>query len=194
MGRYLSLLRGINVSGQKKIRMADLRGLYTSLGFTGVESYIQSGNVVFDSDLADRVGLRRQIESAIEKQYGFSVRVILRTREELQRIIQDNPFLHDPAAPAVAHAALYVCFFDIGAGGEAGAPPDGSAAALAKTLEPLREVASGEDRFEVSRSEVYIYCPGGYGKTKYTNNVFEKAAGLTATTRNWKTVYTLLDL
>ena len=182
------MLRGINVSGQKKIKMADLRSLYSSLGFTDVESYIQSGNVVFSSDIIDRERVKGLIETAIEKQYGFNVPVILRTREELRRIIEGNPFIQDAAA---AHGAPYVTFFDTLA---AGTSPDALPAGLAGALEPLKGVVSGEDRFELSGSEIYLFCPGGYGKTKYTNNRFEKASGLPATTRNWKTVKTLFEM
>jgi uncharacterized protein (DUF1697 family) len=76
------MLRGINVSGQKKIRMADLRNLYESLGLKNVQSYLQSGNVVFDSEENDIDKLRAAIEAQIESSYEFSVPVMIRTGGE----------------------------------------------------------------------------------------------------------------
>src|SRR6476661_2184057 len=91
--QYISILRGINVSGQKKIVMAELRKLYESLGFTDVQTYIQSGNIVFQFKKETDVKLAHKIETAIEKQFGFEVPVIIRTKEELEHISSDNPFL-----------------------------------------------------------------------------------------------------
>ncbi len=177
MSRYISLLRGVNVSGQKKIRMEDLRSLYSSLELANVESYIQSGNIVFESANADRDGLRASIESAIQKKYGFTVHVSLRTGEELVRIVRDNPYIQNRSAPPVG---LYVTFLaDV-------LPAD--------ALDQLSGISSGDDSFKLSGGEVYLHCPGGYGKTKFTNNAIEKAAGVPATTRNWKTVNTLLEI
>jgi uncharacterized protein (DUF1697 family) len=89
--RYLSLLRGINVGGHKKISMHDLRSAYEALGLQRVTSYIQSGNVLFDDDTADVDALKTKIGRAIEDQFGFDVPVILRTSGELEAILRSNP-------------------------------------------------------------------------------------------------------
>ena len=163
MGRYVSLLRGINVSGQKKIRMDELRALYASLGFADVASY--------------RDMLKTRIESAILKQFGFAVEVFLRTLEELEGIVKKNPYAQELTS---GPAGLYVTFL--------AAPPSPGA------LEGMRALSSGDDSYEISGSEIYLHCPGGYGRTKLSNNAIEKAAGIPATTRNWKTVNTLLKM
>ena len=175
--KYISLLRGINVSGQKKIRMEDLRVLYTSLEFSNVESYIQSGNIVFESADTDKEIIKSRIESAILTEYGFTVRGFLLTGKELERVVRNNPYIQNKTAPSTA---LYVTFL--------------SEPLAAGALDRLSEVSSGEDSFELSGFEVYLHCPGGYGRTKFTNNAIEKAAGIPATTRNWKTVNRLLEM
>src|SRR5579864_3521165 len=89
---YISMLRGINVSGQKKVRMEELKKLYESLGFERVRTYIQSGNVVFEHPGADVSDLTGRIERAIEGRFGIEVPVILRTRDELRTVIGNLPF------------------------------------------------------------------------------------------------------
>jgi len=94
MKTFISMLRGINVSGQKKIKMIDLRTLYESLGFVNVETYVQSGNVVFGCDENSIRGVAEMIESRIEQFFGYSVSVFIRDRVDFQRIIGSNPFIH----------------------------------------------------------------------------------------------------
>lgn len=92
MKKYISMLRGINVSGQKKIKMNELRTLYESLGFRPVKTYIQSGNVIFKSPASDTSELVSNIETKIKQTFGFSVSVIIRTASEFQHVINNNPF------------------------------------------------------------------------------------------------------
>src|SRR2546426_5334763 len=92
MTGFVSLLRGINVGGNRKIRMDDLKALYESLGLQDAIPYLQTGNVVFRSDEADVARLRSHIENGIEKQFGFHVEVIVRTSAEIREIIETNPF------------------------------------------------------------------------------------------------------
>ncbi|MBI3958773.1 MAG: DUF1697 domain-containing protein, partial [Chloroflexi bacterium] len=84
---HISLLRGVNVGGNKKIRMADLKALYESLGFSAVTTYVQSGNVVFDADSADAPALIARIEAAVAERFGFDVTVLLRSADDLRRIL-----------------------------------------------------------------------------------------------------------
>ena len=177
MERYATILRGINVSGQKKIRMADLLKLYESLGFTNVCTYIQSGNVVFDSVHRKVDNLVHGIEQAIQKKYGFNVPVLVRTRAEIQAAIRANPFLKETA---IDLTKLHLTFLD--------RAPEKSAV---RTFDPG---SLGQDRYSIKGVNVFLYCPGGYGKTKLSNTFLEKKLGVRATTRNWKTVNVLNDL
>jgi len=177
MKTYISLLRGINVSGQKKIRMAELRSLYEALGLVRVESYLQSGNVVFDSDEPDGAKLAGLIEAEIEQTFGYSVPVLVRTPADFRRIIESNPFAGDRNEDP---ARLYVTFlYQLPAG------------------EQWRKLASPTgtaDEFVIGEQEIFLFCPNGYGRTKLSNNFFEKKLGVPATTRNWKTVNALYQM
>src|SRR5690242_803730 len=93
METFISILRGINVSGQKKIQMTDLKTLYEALKFKDVTTYIQSGNVIFKSTSASDQKVAKRIEDAIYKRYGFAVPVIIRTVEEMEHATNANPFL-----------------------------------------------------------------------------------------------------
>ena len=176
MKKYVSMLRGINVSGQKKIKMTELVALYQALELSQVKTYIQSGNVVFTSK-KDDAALRQLIQQKIADSLGLSVSVIMRSAAELQRAIQDNPF----SGPAyLDNTKLHVTFL-----------VDKPAPAALRALDPA---VSATDELRVSGREVYVYCPGGYGNTKLSNAYLEKKLGVTATTRNWKTVNTLYQM
>jgi len=88
----ISLLRGINVGGNKKIKMADLRDLYKSLGFQNTKTLLQSGNAVFETDLTDMGAIKQKIEDGIQATFGFDVILILRTPDELRAVIDKHPF------------------------------------------------------------------------------------------------------
>jgi len=176
MTRYVSMLRGINVSGKNRILMVDLAGLYASLGFTAVTTYIQSGNVVFEA--ADKAAPDvRSIEKGIEDKFGFEVPVIIRSKSEFQNAVLGNPFSGQSGADP---AHLYVTFLD--------SKPD------KEKLNQFGPVGPGKDQYSLVGTEVYLNCPGGYGKTRLTNTYLEKQLGVCATTRNWKTVNVLLGL
>lgn len=177
MNTYVSLLRGINVSGQKPVRMPELKSLYESLGFEQVVTYVQSGNVVFTSSVANRLELADLIEAGILQSFGFQVPVFIRDGADLQQIKKDNPFIHQEG---VALERLYVTFL--------ASPP------AQKNLADLEVPPQSPDEYRVIGSEIYLHCPVGYGRTYLSNNYFEKKLGQTATTRNWKTVMALCDL
>lgn len=174
MNTLISMLRGINVGGQKKIRMAELANLYESLGLVNVKTYVQSGNVVFNSAKSNASALANLIEAQIKRLLGYSVSVFIRGTNDFQRIIANNPFLNkrneDPAK-------LYVTFFY--------RPP--SEAKLGSLGIPNDK----GDEFRVGDQEIFLFCPNGYGKTKFSNTFFEKKLNVPATTRNWKTVLAL---
>ncbi len=171
---FISMLRGINVSGQKKIKMDELRKLYESLGFENVQSYIQSGNVIFKSALADTKKIVETIEVGIKQEFGYDVIVILRTREELQKIVSNNPFLDKELSK------VHVVYLSKLSG-------EYSEEELSKPKDPSEE-------FQIKEKEIYLYLPKGSGRTKLTNNFFEKKLGVKATTRNWNSTTKILNL
>jgi uncharacterized protein (DUF1697 family) len=174
MKTYISILRGINVSGQKKIIMTDLKLLYEALGFSDVVTYIQSGNVVFKTNLkTTTTKLAKLIEDKIKGNYGFEVPVIIRTQNELQNIIDRNPFTNDEIE------SLYVTFL--------------SNQPNTNYLEKLENVNYLPDKFEIIDKEIYLSV-NSYGNTKLSNNFFESKLKVTATTRNLKTIMKLIEL
>ena len=175
MKTYISLLRGINVSGHKKIAIADLKALYETLGFTNLVTYIQSGNVIFTAKVTKN--LEQIIEQAITKKYAFDVPVLIITPEELSRVIAKNPFLKDKT---VDPEKLHVTFL--------------STKPVQELLDKLAPAHYLPDRFNIIGSTVYLSCPNGYGQTKLTNTFFENKLKVRATTRNWKTVKKLLEI
>ena len=176
MKSHVAILRGINVGGHRKVLMADLRELFGELGYGNVETYIQSGNVVFDvGDNQSSKELEFQIAGAISKKYGFEVKVLVRTAEEWKTTVALNPFLD-----SVDLNQLHVTFLkDM---------PQSEMVAIAKSLdfEP--------DMFELVKRDVYINCVQKYNATKLSNNFFEKKLKVEATTRNWKTVIKIDEL
>ena len=174
MAYSIALLRGINVSGKNKIPMADLKALFESLGCDSVSTYLQSGNVGFES----RQAITGQtITQAIQDQLGLEVPALILTQSELKDLAENNPFLNDEGADP-AHCYLTFLW---------DTPSDQQAAALET---PTNETG----RFSISGNSVYVHCPNGYGRTKIHTVFFEKKLDTLATTRNWKTVNALHSL
>jgi uncharacterized protein (DUF1697 family) len=178
MGRTVALIRGINVGGRNAVAMADLRAIFEELGHRNVETYLQSGNVIFEgqgtpASLAETIGRR------VTTDLGVDVPVVIRTGRELENVVTTNPFLADGADPATLHVVFTV--------GRATADALGG-------LEPERY---SPDRFHHRGREVFLQCPNGYGRTKLTNTFIEARLGPEAgatTTRNWRTVKRLAEL
>ena len=165
------------MSGQKKIRMAELKQLYESLGFLNVATYLQSGNVVFDSAVEDGGTLAGRIETGIEQAFGFDVSVFVRVPEDFKRILSINPFLVEREEDL---AALYVTFlYD---------PPDETK--IKELVVPAGETAE----FVIGEDEIFLFYPDGYGRTKLTNTYLERKLDVPATTRNWNTVQAVYTL
>lgn len=178
METYISILRGINVSGQKKILMADLKTLYEDLQFRNVKTYIQSGNVVFKSEKkVDDEDTAKRIEKAIQKKYGFQVPVIIRSYRELEKVIASNPFLSEKD---IDPKKLHVTFL--------------SEIPSKERLNELNSVGFSPDEFTIQGKEIYLHIPVSYGETKLSNSFFEKKLKVTATTRNWNTVNKLAEI
>lgn len=174
---YVALLRGINVSGQKLIKMEHLREIFESMRFRHVRTYIQSGNVLFESDELDAVLLKNKIEDMLRSALGYDVPVILRTKQELEDVVNSNPFQENDLA---SEGKLYVTFL--------------SEKPTAAAVEHMMTFNSEVDEFQIVGREVYILCRQQYGKSLYSNNFMEKKLKLTATSRNWETTKKLVQL
>jgi uncharacterized protein (DUF1697 family) len=175
MGSFIALLRGVNVGGNV-LKMNRLREVCEELGFKNTRTYVQSGNVVFESDRAAG-SIAGMIEKRLAKECGIAPSVIARTRAEMQKIIAANPFLKEKG---IDLSKLHVTFLAEAAGTEA------------KTK--LAAIKAGVDEFHVAGKEVYLHCPVSYGETKLSNNTIQKTLSITATTRNWKTVNVLKEM
>jgi len=177
MPTYVAMLRGINVGPGKIVKMERLRASFEALGFGGVRTYVQSGNVIFESEPKSAAELSKKIEEKIQRDFGFTVPVLVKTSKEIAQIVSDNPLVKEKG---IDHSKLHVTFLS-------DAPP----MMAVKVLEPL---ATGRDRFRILNREIYLYCPDGYGNTKLSNNAIEKKLSVVATTRNWRTMNALLEM
>jgi len=173
---HVALLRGINVGGKNKMPMKDLVGMFVDVGCSDVQSYIQSGNVVFKAEPALARRIPTLIAQAISRALGLSVPVVTRTAAELRRVAQDNPFLRAGVDAAVLHVAFLA---------ERPAP------AAVASLDPDR---SPPDQFQFLGQEIYLRLPNGVARTKLTNAYFDSKLATTSTLRNWNTVTKLVEL
>jgi uncharacterized protein (DUF1697 family) len=177
MPTYVAMLRGINVGGQKKIKMDRLREAFEALGFEQVKTYVQSGNVIFTAKSGSPLLLSKKVEEQILKDFGFPVSVILRTSHEMGQTIRNNPFMKEKG---IDLSKLHVTFL--------ASCPDKA------VVQKLDALVAGPDQFRYSGKEVYLYCPDGYGRTKLSNNALERVLSVGATTRNWRTANELFAL
>lgn len=176
MKKCIAILRGINVGGHRKILMVDLKLKLTSIGFIDVSTYIQSGNVFFNSNFDNVKEIELKISECIKKEYGFDVPVIVITKQEIESVVDGNPFL----TQAEDVKQLHVTFL--------------SDQPLNENVERINDNYKGEDDFVIVNKVVYLFIKGPSHKSKLSNNYFEKQLGLTATTRNWKTTLKLNEL
>lgn len=174
MTRYVALFRGINIGGNKQVRMDELKMMLVSLGFRDVATYIQSGNVVFSAEEADKTNIERHIEEAFAQRFGFSSSVIVRNARELEECIANNPFQHDATKEAKWVLVVFLL----------SRPEDGA-------LNILRETYAGREEFFLLGQELFIYYTEGVGRSKLTLPLIEKRLKTTGTGRNWNTVLQL---
>ncbi|MEX0905099.1 MAG: DUF1697 domain-containing protein [Balneolaceae bacterium] len=177
MIRYAALLRGINVGGYRKIKMNDLCDIFLTAGLKNITTYIQSGNVIFDSPETDTSRLKHEIETSLEKTAGFHATVLIRTIPELENIIYENPF----EGRVTDRHKLYVTFFKVEPS------PD--------KQQELLSYRNDVEEFTVRKRELYSLIDKKTSqKPLFSNNFIEKHFGMPATTRNWKTVNNILNL
>jgi uncharacterized protein (DUF1697 family) len=171
---YITLLRGINVGGHKLIKMAELKDILFSAGFRNVQTYIQSGNVVFESDETAVSEIELNIRLGIKGKYGFDVEVMVREVDEFRKIVATNPF------PEAEGNKLYVTFFQ--------ETPTNI------PYEELDKVKSESEVYLFQAQIMFLYCPEGYGQTNISNAFIEKKLKTVATTRNMNTIVKLLEM
>jgi uncharacterized protein (DUF1697 family) len=172
---HIALLRGVNVGGNL-LKMERLRELCSELDFHNVRTYVQSGNVVFESAGSPGQCLQ-QLKAKLAGVTRLPVAVVLRTASDLRRILDGNPFLKKRS---IDPSKLHVTFL-------------GSAASKTAS-QTLGAIDAGEDEFRIAGKEIYLHCPNGYGITKLSNTRIERLLSVTATTRNWTTVNKLYEM
>ena len=175
-GAYVALLRGINVGGSNMLPMKDLAAMFAKAGCSDVQTYIQSGNVVFRAKPTMAAAIPGVIAKAIATRTKMKIPVVVRSAAELRRVAEANPFLRR----GVEVDKLHVAFL-------AAKPRSADVA----TLDPKR---SPPDEFIAEGAEIYLHCPNGYGRTKLSNAYFDSKLATTSTVRNWRTVLKLLEL
>lgn len=174
MTKYISILRGINVAGKRKLLMGDLKELYTQMGCFDVITYIQSGNVIFQFSDEPCAAIENSLASAILKQFGYDVPVIVYRMEDWKTIIKSNPFTDSD------FNNLYITLLkDL---------PNASA------IKDFESMDFSPDQFQIIGKCIYIHCHGKYHQSRLSNTTIEKLLKVTATTRNWKTVLKLQEL
>lgn len=167
---HIALLRGINVTGRNKVPMAELRSLCEELGWTGVRTYIQSGNVVFTA-AGPRAELETSLERAIEARFGLAIPVIVRAAKDWPGYVAGNPF--PEASRTEANRVLLAL-------SRATPAPDAA--------DRLRERAAHGERIERVDDALWVHYPSGVGKSKLSPALFDRLVGSPVTARNWRTV------
>lgn len=174
--RYVALLRGINVGGHNKVPMAELRALCAELGWEEVQSYVQSGNLVFES-AGPPARLETELERAIERRFELSIAVIVRAAADWPAYVAGNPF---PGASESAPNAVMLALSK--------APPKAGA------VEGLLERAADGERVERVGDAHWIHYAGGSARSKISPGLLDRLVGSPVTTRNWRTVLKLDEL
>jgi Uncharacterized protein conserved in bacteria len=171
---YVALLRGINVGGHNKLPMATLRATATGCGFGDVQTYIQSGNVVFTSRLG-AVKAASTLHDAILAESGVDSRVVLRTAADLDAVVAKNPFLARGADEKLVHVSFMY--------------PEST-----PTLAAVDAQIYAPDEVEVIGAHAYLHTPDGMGRSKLANESMMRKLGIQGTARNWRTVTTLAEM
>lgn len=171
MNTYIALLRGVNVSGQQKIPMSDLRELLKKSGFQNVQTYIQSGNVIFESPEKHIQKLEEKIHLVIKSHFGFEVPILIKSSKQLLEIFDACPFSKEKKINSY-FTLLY-------------STPN------VKLVDEISKTSYPNEEFIITKNCIYFYSAVGYGQAKCNNNFFERKLKLTATARNYKTMLKL---
>ncbi len=177
MNRYVALLRGVNVSGKNRIKMADLRLDMERSGAKNVSTYIQSGNLVFNHDSFNTPEIKKEMEKMLLEAHGVDTVVILNSSAEFIKIARDNPFLQ---SKEIDEKQVGIVFLE--------EIPDKHA------MNGLEQCAFKNESLILRDRHIYIHCRAVFGRAEVTNNFLEKRLGVKATTRNARTVKKLVQL
>lgn len=177
MTKYVALLRGINVSGQKLIIMDALRTSLEKLNYGNVKTYIQSGNIVFESDQSNQKMLEEQIHQNILDTFGLDVPVIVRSQSEWKETFISNPFVNDRNEEITK---LFVTIL-------AEDPSE-------ENVKILQDFHSGPEEFVKVGLNLYLFYVNGAGKSKLDHNTIERKLKVKGTSRNWKTTTKLMEM
>ncbi len=169
--RWLALLRGINVGGKKVIPMADLRGIFEAAGFGAVSTYIQSGNVLFESSEGRGTELEKKLEAHLAQALGYGVPVVLRTVEAVRELVRSEPFAGRPSGPDVKWYAAFL-------------KREPRETRQLPIYSPKRDL----ELFRLEGRDAFLLSHRIGGSFGFPNNFLEEELGVVATTRNWNTV------
>jgi uncharacterized protein (DUF1697 family) len=172
---WIGLLRGVNVGARNRLPMAELRQIIADVGGADVRTYVQSGNAVFTAAADDRAALAQRLAAALERAKGFRPAVLLLTCDELVQAMAANPFPEATAEPTTLHLFFL-----------SRVPPH-------PDLDALERVRAGAERYALRGMVFYLWSPGGIGRSKLAAKA-ERALGVEATARNWRTVEHLAEL
>lgn len=173
--KYAAFLRGINVGGKTIIKMEALREVFSALGFENVKSYIQSGNVIFETRKTDDEKLAAKIEAAVEKEF-FKTPVMVRSIDEIKEAFENNPFANEEFEDKLFHLIF-----------------------LAEKLsdekaELLLSKSTENEKFAVRNREVFCLLRGGFSDSLLGKKYIDNKLKTPATARNWRTIRKILEL
>ncbi|MDG4907797.1 DUF1697 domain-containing protein [Mesorhizobium sp. WSM4898] len=172
---FVALFSGINVGGNRIVKMAELRSFFEDLGFTDVSTYVQSGNVVFRANNSDAAALTKALEAAFEKKWGFNSRIMVRNTGWFERLVKDNPYPEVAGEPTKLHAYAL------------------EREPTAEEAKRLAEKCAGPERFEIKGDVLYLHAPEGLGKSVFAN-LIGRTLKVPGTARNWRSVLALLEM
>lgn len=172
---FVALFSGINVGGNRIVKMAELKLFFEKLGFSNVATYVQSGNVVFSGKKGDATALTKKLETAFEKKWGFNSRIMVRDAGWFERLVKDNPYPEVAGEPTKLHAYAL------------------EREPTAEETKRLADKCTGPERFEVKGDVLYLHAPDGLGKSVFAN-LIPRTLKVPGTARNWRSVLALLEM
>ncbi|RUU52373.1 DUF1697 domain-containing protein [Mesorhizobium sp. M2C.T.Ca.TU.002.02.1.1] len=172
---FVALFSGINVGGNRIVKMAELKAFFEGLGFSDVATYVQSGNVVFRAKKGDVAALTKEIETAFEKKWGFNSRILVRDAGWFERLVKDNPYPEIAGEPTKLHAYAL------------------EREPTAEEAQRLADKCTGPERFEIKGDVLYLHAPDGLGKSVF-GNLIPRTLKVPGTARNWRSVLALLEM
>lgn len=180
---FVSFFRAINVGGNNKVSMAALKELHEALGLRNVVTYLQTGNVVFDSDaILEAEQLEKELARVFQEKFGFRSEVFVRSAAELATLPTKNAFLNDQPNNQSEKETKWIMVLLL-----SGCPTPEAVAAL-------REAYNGSEEFLVDGKEFFAYYPEGVGRSKLTNALIERKLKVSTTGRNWNTIAKMIEL